>query len=140
MEGHNKILTVSGCNIVGENHTIYGNHNTISGQRHTIYGNRNIITGWSHSISGNRNLVSAWKCKVDGLNNIFVTENDKNILYEIKDRETDQEELQCTICMNNVKSVFLYCGHTFCAKCTLQFDTNCPLCNEPIEKINKLFL
>jgi hypothetical protein len=48
---------------------------------------------------------------------------------------------ECTICMDNKKSVVLNCGHTFCLACVKKLVSfKCPMCNEPIVKVSKFYL
>lgn len=60
-------------------------------------------------------------------------------LDENKDIITNNEELQCIICMNNRKSVvFIDCSHMIlCCKCANKIiDSNkmCPLCKKEIKQ------
>lgn len=48
----------------------------------------------------------------------------------------------CGICLDRPKSAFLLCGHTFCMVCATQMEANklvCPICRDPILKVNPLF-
>jgi hypothetical protein len=47
--------------------------------------------------------------------------------------ETNNEDLQCSICKDNKKNIAINCGHLFCLKCISELDNNtCPSCNEHI--------
>jgi len=59
----------------------------------------------------------------------------KQQTQEIEQLKADRETLECTICNENLISVFLGCRHTFCKECTTNLmlnDSPCPLCRQSI--------
>lgn len=57
--------------------------------------------------------------------------------------ETDNEELQCPVCLSNKKThALLKCGHTFCSDCVKELDDEtgrCGTCRKPIEGFLRIY-
>ncbi len=67
---------------------------------------------------------------------LFPKEDDKVVL-------TNNEELQCKICLENRINAATQCGHTFCLPCLRSLNNNsklCPICKTEISKVTKLFI
>lgn len=65
----------------------------------------------------------------------------KNTKLDEKDDElTDNEELQCVICMDRKKAVSLNCGHAvLCITCANKIEKKCPKCRAEITEIKRVF-
>jgi len=63
-----------------------------------------------------------------------------NVTDILKDREcTNEDTVECKICLKNVKWILLECGHMFCASCVDKMET-CPLCRKEIMYFKKTFV
>lgn len=55
--------------------------------------------------------------------------NVDDILKKQNELDTRRVDITCPICTNDKVSMILdECGHTFCKKCILHIDTQCPMC------------
>lgn len=67
-----------------------------------------------------------------------------DILNDIIDNETNNEELLCCICFVNKINVRLNCGHVkCCSSCTINIindNSKCPICREIITKVQKVYI
>jgi hypothetical protein len=54
---------------------------------------------------------------------------------------TDDLDKQCNVCMTNVKNyACIPCGHLcICGECSIKIDDKCPLCNDKITNIVRIF-
>jgi hypothetical protein len=77
-------------------------------------------------------------------NGVIITIKDglvtDKIIHPIKDEKTQNEELKCTVCMENKRCIAFNCGHfCVCNGCSSELDT-CPMCRVPIETKTRIYL
>lgn len=53
--------------------------------------------------------------------------------------QTDPDERVCSICMDQLKTVAISCGHMFCDKCVVRMKRKCGVCRKPFRTIIKLY-
>lgn len=151
--------------IYGHNNCIYGNNNTAYGIGNPMYGNSNqnvaklMPSVLNHGVTTSRQnnmtcLVSPSPLNVHDHSVIAIKEDDRNIQVRMNKFPT-KEELQhdqlltndhdpdtaCVICLERKrKCVIRPCKHySLCIKCSTQELTQCPVCREKIECIERLF-
>ena len=104
---------------------------------------------YDNLIASNGELVKRLEADIEYKQRSLIRRTEEKIGQFIKMKQTLLEELnndtgvKCAICcMRNVDSVFIGCGHSFCADCAqkIQRRRKCCVCNIEIKRIQKLYL
>jgi hypothetical protein len=84
-----------------------------------------------------------YKRMMSPLGEIFPMPKKKLVLKEIETVKTQDEEIMCVVCNNNMQNIrFMPCGHTgTCSDCCSELINQlCPLCRAPIQDIILYFV
>ncbi len=80
-------------------------------------------------------------CVVDGatVTDMYRLQHSEQQMRDLQRKMQEMEDtLNCSICLENVKSVAFLCGHSACTQCSQPLKV-CHMCRKPITKKINLF-